>query len=56
MSYKPRLSLGLFFSDTDEILFETPVSTCLWFESANFVKIFFEWKHEIIYIFSYKYL
>ena len=46
----------VFLSYTDEIFLETPLSTGFWLESVYFDKIFFEWSHEIIDIFSDEYL
>jgi hypothetical protein len=48
--------LLLSFPYTDKILFETAISTCLWLESADFLEVGLEWEHEVVHIFTDKYL
>jgi homoserine trans-succinylase len=48
--------LLLSFPYTDKILFETPISTGLRFESTDFFEVGLEWEHEVVHIFTDEYL
>ena len=46
----------ILFPKPDKVFFKTSLTTRFWLKPTHFCKIFFEWCHEIMDIFSYKYL
>jgi hypothetical protein len=46
----------LYFPYPDKILLKTSVSTGLRLESAHFFEVGLEWEHEVVHIFTDKYL